>query len=268
MDGQDMTTVAAARGLLRQLRGSDEARAPRSLLPGVLTRVGLGDAYWPLDTPLGRVYMAYNEAGVSAVMHAEDNSSFERAFDARFKRPIYHVTEPPAALAHAVAARLAGDTLAHVRFDLRSVSEFERAVLLKALEIPRGEVRPYGWIAREIARPKAVRAVGTALARNPIPLLIPCHRVVRSDGSIGRYSLGGPDAKRAILEAEGIDPVALEKLAAAGVRYIGSDTTHIFCLPTCRHARRIADQHCVPFRSGDAAEANGYRPCKVCRPAA
>ena len=267
MDGQDRTTVTAARGLLHELRGAGEPRAPESLRPGALTRVGLGDAYWLLDTPLGPVYVAYNRAGVSAVMHAEDNSSFERAFDARFKRPIYLVTEPPVALARAVAARLAGDARAHVRFDLRAVSEFERAVLLKALEIPRGEVRPYGWIAREIARPRAVRAVGTALARNPIPLFIPCHRVVRSDGRIGRYSLGGPDAKRTILEAEGIDPAALEELAAAGVRYIGSDTTHIYCLPTCRHARRIAAQHRVPFRSEGAAEAAGYRPCKVCRPA-
>ena len=53
---------------------------------------------------------------------------------------------------------------------------------MKALEIPRGEVRPYGWIAAEIGRPKAVRAVGTALGHNPIPLIVPCHRVVRSDG--------------------------------------------------------------------------------------
>ena len=72
--------------------------------------------------------------------------------------------------------------------DLRGHTEFERDVWRKALDIPRGEVRPYGWIAAEIGRPRAVRAVGTALGHNPVPLIVPCHRVVRTDGSIGQYS--------------------------------------------------------------------------------
>lgn len=266
MNRREGATVAGARALLRELRG--EVCAPGSLLPGVLVRTGLGDAYWALDTPLGPVYVAYNAEGVSAVMRADDSASFEDLFQARFRRPIYPIAGPPAALARAVAARLAGDARARAPFDLRSSSEFERAVLHKALEIPRGEVRPYGWVAREIARPGAVRAVGTALARNPIPLLIPCHRVTNSDGRIGQYSLGGPAAKRTMLEAEGIDPAALEEMAREGIRYIGSDTTGIYCLPTCRNARRIAAGRHVLFRGAAAASAAGYRPCKVCRPAA
>jgi len=269
MDGTNGISVGEARALLHDLRGGARGvRAPRSLAPGVLTRAGLGDAYWLLDTLLGPVYVAYNNAGVSAVMRAEEHAAFEERFRARFKRPIHPVAPPPDTVARAVAARLAGDPRARARFDLRSVSEFERAVLLKALEIPRGEVRPYGWIAREIARPKAVRAVGSALAHNPIPLLIPCHRVVQSDGRLGQYSLGGPTAKRIMLEAEGVDPTRLEELAKEGVRYIGSDTTHVYCLPTCRHARRISEEHRVPFRSDVAATTAGYRACKVCRPAA
>jgi O-6-methylguanine DNA methyltransferase len=140
-------------------------------------------------------------------------------------------------------------------------------VLQKAREIPRGEVRPYAWIAREIGHPRAVRAVGTALGHNPAPLLIPCHRVVRSDGHLGEYSMGGPEAKRAVLTAEGVDPERLEQLASSGVRYFGSDTTHIFCFPTCRHTHRLMDKHKVTFRSESEARAAGYRPCKVCRPA-
>ena len=163
--------------------------------------------------------------------------------------------------------RLAGES-ADLRFDLRELSEFEQAVLLKALEIPRGEVRPYGWIAREIGRPKAVRAVGTALAHNPVPLLIPCHRVIKSDGHLGRYSMGGDEAKRTILRAEGVDPDAVETLAREGVRYWGSDTTHIYCFPTCRHARQVSDAHRMRFHSAAEAAAAGYRPCKVCRPGA
>ncbi len=93
------------------------------------------------------------------------------------------------------------------------MTEFERAVLLEALEIPRGEVRTYGWIAAQIGHPAAVRAVGTALRKNPVPVLIPCHRVVRSDGHVGEYALGGSDAKRRILAAEGIGSDDIVRLA-------------------------------------------------------
>ena len=96
---------------------------------------------------------------------------------------------------------------------------------------------------------------------------MPCHRVVRTDGTIGQYSLGGPENKRTILEAEGLDPDAMERLAASGVRFIGSDTTKIFCLPTCRHARRVTDRHRLEFRSMAEGQARGYRACQVCRPA-
>jgi hypothetical protein len=112
-----------------------------------------------------------------------------------------------------------------------------------------------------------VRAVGSALGRNPIPILIPCHRIVRADGHISRYIFGRA-AKRALLAREGADPDALERLARAGVRYVGSDATRIYCFPTCRAARRITGPHRVPFRSERHAVRDGYRPCRVCRPAA
>jgi methylphosphotriester-DNA--protein-cysteine methyltransferase len=60
----------------------------------------------------------------------------------------------------------------------------------------------------------------------------------------------------------------LEKLAQRGIRFVGSDTTHIFCMPTCRHARRVMDRHEIEFRNEREAYAAGYRPCKICRPAA
>src|SRR5437879_3189574 len=73
----------------------------------------------------------------------------------------------------------------HLRYDRRGLTAFDQSVLRKALQIPRGQVRPYNWVAREIGHPAAVRAVGTALANNPTPYLIPCHRVIRADGVIG-----------------------------------------------------------------------------------
>jgi O-6-methylguanine DNA methyltransferase len=169
-------------------------------------------------------------------------------------------------LAAAIGKRLAGDRHVRIDLDLRGHTDFERDVWHKALEIPRGEVRPYGWVAAEIGRPKAVRAVGTALGHNPVPLIVPCHRVVRTDGTLGQYSLGGPGNKRAILTEEGVDLPRLEELASSGVRYIGSDTTKIYCLPTCRHARRVTDRHRLEFHSMAEGQSRGYRACKVCRP--
>jgi hypothetical protein len=99
-----------------------------------------------------------------------------------------------------------------------------------------------------------------------VPLVVPCHRVVRSDGLLGQYSLGGPGNKRAILATEGLDADELEELSRAGIRYVGSDTTHIYCLPSCHNARRISDRHRVPFRSAAASESAGYRACRECRP--
>lgn len=260
----------AARELVSDLRALGIVEAPGGLLAAVRGRVDASDFYFVVESPLGPVYIAYSPAGIAAVMPAATPAAFAAAYQARTGRRVAPTTEPAAPLARAVARRLAGERagvqMGELRFDLRVLSEFERAVLLKALEIPRGEVRPYGWIAREIGRPKAVRAVGTALARNPVPLLIPCHRVIKSDGHLGRYSMGGDAAKRTILRAEGVDPDAVESLARAGVRYWGSDTTHIYCFPTCRHARRVSDQHRMRFHSEAEATAAGYRPCKVCRP--
>jgi O-6-methylguanine DNA methyltransferase len=259
MTTDDRTMESALAGL--------RVMAPASLAPNVLADVGLADLYARFDSPIGPLVVAWNGLGVSAVEAAPDDATFEANHLARTGRPAHRVEQVPNRLASAIARRLEGDRRVRIDLDLRGHTDFERDVWQKALEIPRGEVRPYGWIAAEIGRPKAVRAVGTALGHNPVPLIVPCHRVVRSDGHIGQYSLGGPENKRTILEAEGLDLPEMERLAASGVRFIGSDTTKIFCLPTCRHARRVTDQHRLEFRSAADGTARGYRACLVCRPA-
>jgi O-6-methylguanine DNA methyltransferase len=240
--------------------------APGGLAHATLVAVGLADDYALVPSPVGPLRIAWNGRGVSTVESAPDDRTFEARFEARTGRPIRRREALPADLARSIERRLAGDRRARVSLDLRGTTEFEQAVWRKALEIPRGEVRPYGWIAAEIGRPKAVRAVGTALGHNPVPLIVPCHRVVRSDGTIGQYSLGGPANKRTILAAEGLDPDELETLARSGIRFIGSDTTHIYCLPSCHNARRIQSKHRVPFHSVASSEAAGYRACRECRP--
>ena len=241
--------------------------APATLAPSVLAEVGLVDLYARFDSPIGPLVVAWNGLGVSAVEAAADDGTFEAHHSARTGRRAIPADRLPERLGSAIARRLGGDRRARIDLDLRGHTDFERDVWQKALEIPRGEVRPYGWVAAEIGRPKAVRAVGTALGHNPVPLIVPCHRVVRTDGSIGQYSLGGPENKRQILTAEGLDLPWLEGLASSGIRFVGSDTTKIFCLPTCRHARRVTDKHRLEFHSMAEGKARGYRACLVCRPA-
>lgn len=257
-----MTTDLEIATSLADLRDA----APPSMLPRVMAEIGLADLYARFASPLGSLIVAWNGNGVSTVEAADDDASFETAHLARTGRPARAVDQVPERLARAIARRLDGDRRATIDLDLRGRTDFERDVWMKTLEIPRGEVRPYGWVAAEIGRPRAVRAVGTALGHNPVPLIVPCHRVVRSDGSIGQYSLGGAANKRTILTDEGLDPDALEATARSGIRYVGSDTTHVVCLPTCHAARRISPTHRVPFRSLGQAATAGYRPCRRCRP--
>ena len=84
---------------------------------------------------------------------------------------------------------------------MKTLTLFQEKVYTVVKRIPRGETRSYAWVAREAGRPGAARAVGTALKKNPYTIIVPCHRVVRSDGSLGNYALGA-DLKRRLLETE------------------------------------------------------------------
>ncbi len=258
-------SLEPARTIVAGLRGL-RATAPAHLAPEVLARVAPTDSYAALESPIGPLFVAYNAKGISAIGRGSDPEAFEEHFRERYGRRVRPASEAPGQLLDTVRRRLSGERDGELRFDLDALSEFERAVLRKALEIPRGEVRSYAWIAREIGRPRAVRAVGSALARNPIPLAIPCHRVVRSDGRIGEYAWGTA-TKRAVLTSEGLDPDQLEELARAGIHYLASSRDHVFCSTGCRYARRILPRNRVAFRSVEEAAAEGYRPCHHCRPA-
>jgi len=143
-----------------------------------------------------------------------------------------------------------------VPVDLAGVPGFQRRVLEAARLIPFGEARPYAWIAARIGHPRAVRAVGTALGRNPVPLILPCHRVWRSDGGLGGYIFGAA-VKDRLAALERTTPV-LE----------GCSSTRIVCRVGCIHGRHMRPDHRVVFASVDDARSVGYRPCKRCRPAA
>ena len=87
------------------------------------------------------------------------------------------------------------------KLDLRNATPFKRAVWGLTRSIPYGETRSYIWVAGELGNPKAARAVGQALARNPLPIVVPCHRVIRSDGGLGGFG-GGLEMKKRLLDME------------------------------------------------------------------
>jgi O-6-methylguanine DNA methyltransferase len=141
-----------------------------------------------------------------------------------------------------------------VPVDLSETPDFQRRVLEAARGIPFGEVRPYAWVAQKIGHPRAVRAVGTALGRNPVPFIVPCHRVLQSGGGIGGY-LFGSATKSGLLALERTTPI-----------YEGCASTHIVCRVGCSSGRRMRPDNRVVFASVQDARSVGYRPCKVCKP--
>jgi O-6-methylguanine DNA methyltransferase len=241
----------------------------RSVSPEFTAKVfaGIGiDRYTICPSALGDVYVAWSTPGISAVRLAGDEQTFEAWYTERFGRRVVPAVEDDPVSA-AARAQLRGERVT-VPIDLRDCSPFEQRVLRAAGEIGRGNARPYRWLAREIGAPDATRAVGNALGRNPVPLLIPCHRVIRTDGSVGGYVFGS-DAKRALLESEGLDLGAVEKIVDRGFRYVATDDGY-FCLPTCGDiATRLG---VVPgyfgLRTLEEARAHGLAPCTSCRPIA
>jgi methylated-DNA-[protein]-cysteine S-methyltransferase len=90
-----------------------------------------------------------------------------------------------------------------IPLDLSAGTAFQQAVWRALKTIPRGQTRSYGWVARKIGKPKASRAVGAACGANPVPVIVPCHRVIAGDGSIGGFG-GGLPMKRRLLQIEGV----------------------------------------------------------------
>ncbi len=218
------------------------------------------DSFFVADSPLGTVYVAVGGEGVRYITPLPaSEEEFVRHYGETFGRLV--VPAEDGELSEKVSAALAGGKV-EVPVDLTDKTPFQRRVMEVVLGIPRGEVRPYNWVAREAGAPRASRAVGSVMARNPVPLIVPCHRVIRNDGKTGNYGFD-PERKVRLLKREG---VPVEEIAKAP--YVATPTTGIVCHATCRDARRIKPENRRPFRSMAVAVDAGFRPCKVCRPAA
>jgi methylated-DNA-[protein]-cysteine S-methyltransferase len=200
LDGDDLRSLASGRGAGSQTKPA----ARRSGQDVARSASGAAEyAYAVVQLPFGAFYVAYGPQGPVLARVATSAAAFERDAERYLGAPA-KAASTPRWLADAVGAAVRRHEAFKGSVDLSRVGPFEREVLHALLRIPAGQVRTYGEIARAVGEPGAARAVGTACARNPLPLLIPCHRVVRSDGGLGGYSMrGGVDLKRQLLESEG-----------------------------------------------------------------
>lgn len=204
--------------------------------------------------------------GVRLLAPAEDMADFAALVATDLGPGVPFVGRVPGGLAGPLRRALEGDATGGLPIDWGRRTSFEVAALRATMTIPAGEVRPYAWIAREAGRPRAVRAAGSTMAGNTLAIIVPCHRVVRSDGHAGPYGPGGAALKRSLLRAEGVDLDALEALADRGVRYLGALPSWRFCFPTCGALAAVDPADRVPLRNGPLALDAGFAPCPVCRP--
>jgi methylated-DNA-[protein]-cysteine S-methyltransferase len=159
--------------------------------------------YRIVDSPVGRLLLAATDAGLARVaFESEDHDAVLNSLAVRIGSRILHQDKPFDELARELEAYFAGRRgTFDVPVDLRLAHGFRLEVLRHLRDIPYGRTETYAEVAALAGNPRAVRAVGSACATNPLPIVVPCHRVVRSDGGLGGY-LGGIAAKRLLLEVE------------------------------------------------------------------
>ena len=157
-------------------------------------------------TLVGNLFVAVNDRGLVALDFGLRESDFVARVQQRTKATLLRSREKTAEALRQVEDYLAGKrTTFDLPLDMSLMTDFQRRVLLAALKIPRGQYRTYHEIAQAIGKPKASRAVGQALGHNPVPIVIPCHRVLGSDGSLHGYSGGGGLKTKAwLLKLEGV----------------------------------------------------------------
>ena len=190
-----------------ELDACDERLDPMSAtsLPQTASCLGMTEARFGfMDTPVGEVLVASSDDGVVEISYLRSTDRREslreierRGFLVRERQQAVQpvIDQLDAYFTHGLKAF-------RVPVDLTGVTDFTRSVLEATSAIPYGHVQTYGDIAASIGRPKASRAVGNALGRNPVPVIIPCHRVILASGAMGWYT-GGPDIKRVLLGIEG-----------------------------------------------------------------
>jgi O-6-methylguanine DNA methyltransferase len=234
-----------------------------------LRRRAVTAAVW--SSPLGPLLIARSDEGVVAVEYLE---SARGAVASRLLRrhgiEIIEDGTETEAFYQQLLEYLAGErTRLAWPLDFRlSGSDFQREVLKATAALPYGAVVSYAHLAREIGRPTATRAVAQALRHNPLPIVVPCHRVVGSSGALTGYAGNKLSLKERLLTLEGV-PVAHARREGHIVRdsmYMRADHDTEYCVPTCGSLATLPFWRLTLFGSRERAEGAGLAPCTSCRP--
>ena len=158
------------------------------------------------NSPLGPLWIAAGPRGLVAVEYNGSEASFLGYLKKHIKGQPQRSAQKVAAAKEMLRSYLLGQSHHfELDVDLSSITTFQRRVLEETRKVPRGQVSTYAEIAKRIGQPKAVRAVGQALRRNPVPIVVPCHRVISSDGSLGGYGGNLRDKRKIeLLRLEGV----------------------------------------------------------------
>jgi methylated-DNA-[protein]-cysteine S-methyltransferase len=206
IDGKGWKALAGSRaGSERKAEAAAAAVAAAAADRGLLD-VALGVA----DSPVGELLLAVTPRGLAYVAFEDEERDDLLARLSRHLSP--RILEHPAAtdeVRRQLDEYFAGDrTRFELKLDRRLMRGIARDVLAATAKVPFGRTTTYGTLAERIGRPRASRAVGNALGSNPIPIVVPCHRVLRAGGDVGGYA-GGPSRKRRLLTLEGSLPPTL-----------------------------------------------------------
>ena len=220
-----------------------------------------------VDSSIGPLLAAQSTRGLLALrfMDSDDTTNLVAAIRDRFDLVEDDV----------VAAEIGGEIERLMQGDIDAInsrmvdlslveSDFQRRALVRLRRVPAGSVISYQGLAAAIGVPSGQRAIGNTVASNPVPIYVPCHRVIRSDGSLGNYG-GGVERKLKLLRAEGFS-VDLQRRVPPDAVY-GHWVSHIFCRPTCSAVRRAERRQWLIFTNPERAQQFGMRACKLCHPA-
>ena len=160
-------------------------------------------AYDFADTPVGTLLVATTERGVCRISYDPEPERVAERLAEKFGVRVLRATKPVDPVRRQLGEYFEGKrTEFELAIDLRVTGEFNREVLKRLARVPYGQVTTYGALAAEAHRPKAARAVGVVMNRNPLPIVLPCHRVVGAHGSLVGYA-GGLERKELLLKLEG-----------------------------------------------------------------
>jgi methylated-DNA-[protein]-cysteine S-methyltransferase len=274
---EELLRYRAVDAVVARLRGTpvpaDQVTAARARLERRLERIRpVTVSYRIFPSPLGNLLIALSDRGVALVEYLGEGADVRQSRLAQIEG--VEAVEDGAAVE--VRYRELIDYLEGRRtrlewpLDLRFVrSEFHRHVLEATSAIPYGAVTSYAGLACEVGKPSAARAVAQALRWNPLPIVIPCHRVVGTSGALTGYAGDKIGLKEQLLVREGVPTVRHERAARVPREdmYLADPGSTEYCRPSCSWVGRAAHPHRFRFfGSRERAEAAGLAPCGDCRP--